>query len=266
MVELIATGRCEIGRLAAVTFTRKAAAELRGRFTAQLEREARASSGERAARLAAALGHAERCFIGTIHSFCARLLRERPIEAGVDRGLRGDRRGRRRDPAGPRLGGVRRGTLRRRRPARRAARRHRHPPRAAQGVLPDVRRRIPTSRSGRRRRSGSATSCRRARRSSATCRASAPWCRRFPEERGTDRLMARYESIERLARHRDLDPPGPPAGGARGVRPPARRRLRSAGPAGRKAASRPRSRPGRSSATRSPARSSPAGSRCATPP
>jgi ATP-dependent exoDNAse (exonuclease V) beta subunit len=38
MVELIATGRCEIGRLAAVTFTRKAAAELRGRFTAHLER------------------------------------------------------------------------------------------------------------------------------------------------------------------------------------------------------------------------------------
>ena len=29
----------------------------------------------------------ERCFIGTIHSFCARLLRERPVEAGVDVGF-----------------------------------------------------------------------------------------------------------------------------------------------------------------------------------
>jgi ATP-dependent helicase/nuclease subunit A len=26
----------------------------------------------------------ERCFIGTIHSFCASLLRERPVEASVD--------------------------------------------------------------------------------------------------------------------------------------------------------------------------------------
>ena len=84
MVELIATGRCEVGRLAAVTFTRKAAAELRGRFTAALEQQARAASGERAARLGAALAHSAGCFIGTIHSFCARLLRERPVEAGVD--------------------------------------------------------------------------------------------------------------------------------------------------------------------------------------
>jgi ATP-dependent helicase/nuclease subunit A len=85
MVELIATGRCEIGHLAAVTFTRKAAAELRGRFTAHLERETRASTGDRAARLAVALANAERCFVGTIHSFCARLLRERPIEAASTR-------------------------------------------------------------------------------------------------------------------------------------------------------------------------------------
>ena len=30
------------------------------------------------------LSQIEQCFIGTIHSFCARLLRERPVEAGVD--------------------------------------------------------------------------------------------------------------------------------------------------------------------------------------
>ncbi|HCQ04406.1 MAG TPA: hypothetical protein DIT99_28670, partial [Candidatus Latescibacteria bacterium] len=30
-----------------------------------------------------AVENIEQCFIGTIHSFCGRILRERPIEAGV---------------------------------------------------------------------------------------------------------------------------------------------------------------------------------------
>src|SRR5690606_1633337 len=34
-------------------------------------------------RFLRALSGMDRCFIGTIHSFCARLLRERPLEAGV---------------------------------------------------------------------------------------------------------------------------------------------------------------------------------------
>ena len=29
-----------------------------------------------------------RCYLGTIHSFCARLLRERPVEAGIDAAFR----------------------------------------------------------------------------------------------------------------------------------------------------------------------------------
>jgi ATP-dependent helicase/nuclease subunit A len=83
MTALVASGACPVDTLAAVTFTRKAAAELRGRFTAALEERAREAGGEERERLAAA-ARAERCFIGTIHSFCARLLRERPVEAGVD--------------------------------------------------------------------------------------------------------------------------------------------------------------------------------------
>ena len=43
--------------------------------------------GRGPARLDAAVATVERCFIGTIHSFCARLLRERPVEAGVDVGF-----------------------------------------------------------------------------------------------------------------------------------------------------------------------------------
>lgn len=35
-------------------------------------------------RLNCALNDLDRCFLGTIHSFCAALLRERPIEAGLD--------------------------------------------------------------------------------------------------------------------------------------------------------------------------------------
>ncbi len=89
MIALLASGRTRIDTLAAVTFTRKAAAELRGRFQVALEK---ARLEERNAgvrdRLDAALTGLERSFIGTIHSFCARLLRERPIEAGVDPGFR----------------------------------------------------------------------------------------------------------------------------------------------------------------------------------
>ena len=93
MIALIATGRATIQTQAAVTFTRKAAAELRARFQVALERnlggnrpgEEGCSWGpEEKARLKAALDDLEQGFIGTIHSFCAGLLRQRPVECGVD--------------------------------------------------------------------------------------------------------------------------------------------------------------------------------------
>jgi ATP-dependent helicase/nuclease subunit A len=85
MVALLAAGACRIETMVAVTFTRKAAAELQTRFQLALERAARDRADKSARqRLQQALDHFERCFIGTIHSFCARLLRERPVEAGVD--------------------------------------------------------------------------------------------------------------------------------------------------------------------------------------
>ncbi len=84
MVALVKSGQCPVENMAAVTFTRKAAAELRTRFQVAIEQAARSAVGQEKARLASALGKLERCFIGTIHSFCGRLLRERPVEAGVD--------------------------------------------------------------------------------------------------------------------------------------------------------------------------------------
>ncbi|MBN1289127.1 MAG: UvrD-helicase domain-containing protein [Actinobacteria bacterium] len=84
MVALLVSGKCRTGTIAAVTFTRKAAAELRSRFQIALEKAASGAEGEEKENAERALSEIDRAFIGTIHSFCARLLRERPVEAGVD--------------------------------------------------------------------------------------------------------------------------------------------------------------------------------------
>ena len=85
MLALIAAGKCTVDKMAAITFTRKAAAELKGRFQIALERAFNEEKNdEQRDRYQAALTGLELLFAGTIHSFCARLLRERPIEARLD--------------------------------------------------------------------------------------------------------------------------------------------------------------------------------------
>jgi ATP-dependent helicase/nuclease subunit A len=88
MVALVATGCARVDEIAAVTFTRKAAGELRERFQTRLERRlAHATSegdGTTLPLLRRALDDIDRGFIGTIHAFCARLLRERPLDVGLD--------------------------------------------------------------------------------------------------------------------------------------------------------------------------------------
>src|SRR5947199_436651 len=88
----VAEGVYQVEHMAAVTFTRKAASELRGRV--HLALEARLASARKTETkeaeirlLRAALSNLERFFAGTIHSFCAHLLRERPVESGVSPGF-----------------------------------------------------------------------------------------------------------------------------------------------------------------------------------
>jgi ATP-dependent helicase/nuclease subunit A len=93
MVALLETGTATADEIAAVTFTRKAAGELRERFQTAVEqrlstlRAAGEPESSPCERLAAGLDEIDRAFIGTIHAFCARLLRERPLEVGLDPGF-----------------------------------------------------------------------------------------------------------------------------------------------------------------------------------
>ncbi|MBA3270454.1 MAG: UvrD-helicase domain-containing protein, partial [Acidobacteria bacterium] len=87
VVRLIETGTAAaIEQIAAVTFSEKAAGELKLRLREQLERrllDAVAGSAE-AAALARAVQQFEEAHVSTIHGFCADLLRERPVEACID--------------------------------------------------------------------------------------------------------------------------------------------------------------------------------------
>ncbi|MGE5303583.1 MAG: UvrD-helicase domain-containing protein [Alphaproteobacteria bacterium] len=86
IVRVIETGRAAVTGIVAVTFTEKAAGELKLRLREALE-EARGGSASGSAernRLDGALARLEEAQVSTIHGFCADLLRERPVEARID--------------------------------------------------------------------------------------------------------------------------------------------------------------------------------------
>ena len=86
IVSVIGSGRGELARIVAVTFTEKAAGELKLRLRGEIERARHNTEllSDARARFDEALKQLEEARIGTIHSFCADLLRERPVEARVD--------------------------------------------------------------------------------------------------------------------------------------------------------------------------------------
>lgn len=88
ILALIRSGRAPIDRLAVITFTEKAAAELASRVREGLEAAARDATPDEAARLTAAIAGLDRARIETIHAFCRHLLAERPVEAGLDPAFR----------------------------------------------------------------------------------------------------------------------------------------------------------------------------------
>jgi ATP-dependent exoDNAse (exonuclease V) beta subunit len=86
IVAALASGHAELDRIVAVTFTEAAAGELKLRLRTAIERARLDESRPTAERerLRRALPRLEEARISTIHGFCADLLRERPVEAGVD--------------------------------------------------------------------------------------------------------------------------------------------------------------------------------------
>ena len=85
ILRVLETGRARMEEIVAVTFTEKAAGELKLRLREALE-TARTDAKEPdvRARLDAAIETLEEAHVSTIHGFCAELLRERPVEARVD--------------------------------------------------------------------------------------------------------------------------------------------------------------------------------------
>ena len=108
-LNLVGSGEAELESLALITFTEKAAAELRLRLGAGLDRLLRRAGGDlpidlgedadrswewlRArgdapdairGRVLAALGALDAASVGTIHAFCLDLLRRHPRSAGID--------------------------------------------------------------------------------------------------------------------------------------------------------------------------------------
>lgn len=85
-MSIITGGRAGCSQVVAITFTEKAAGEMKFRLRSEIERRLRDDIASPASRerLVSARRDLERAPISTIHAFAASLLREHPVESGVD--------------------------------------------------------------------------------------------------------------------------------------------------------------------------------------
>ena len=88
VVELVRRDHARLRNIVAITFTEKAAGELRARIRTALSkaRGGAADTAERR-RLDDALRQVDAAHIETIHAFASSLLKERPFDAGIDPGF-----------------------------------------------------------------------------------------------------------------------------------------------------------------------------------
>ena len=75
---ILEQGLADIDEIVAITYTKKAAMEIRERLRREIKRR---KDNVHFSKVLQRLGIA---YIGTIHSFCLRILQENPIEAGID--------------------------------------------------------------------------------------------------------------------------------------------------------------------------------------
>jgi len=84
IVGMVRAGTGALAQTVAVTFTEKAAGEMKLRLRLEIEQTRTGAAPDERARLDRALEELELARIGTMHAFCGDLLSERPVEAGVD--------------------------------------------------------------------------------------------------------------------------------------------------------------------------------------